>query len=74
MSIDLSLVPIEDLRQEIYQRSSTALIVTLKHEDAGDPVVEVNFHGGSVAATGLAETAKHFCIKRTFQGSEFDTP
>ena len=69
---DLSLVPMEDLRQEIYKRSNVALIVTLRDEDVGDPVVEVNFHGGSVVATGMAETARVFCIKRTFQGSEFE--
>ena len=69
--MDLSLVPIEELRKEIYRRSNTALIVTVRNEDAGEPVVEVNFNGGSVNATGLAETAKHFCIRRTFQGSEF---
>jgi len=61
---DLSLVPIEDLKAEIFKRSDIAIVAWVRFVDTGDPVIEVDFHGGNVSAVGLAETTKNLCLRK----------
>lgn len=61
---DLSLILIEDLKAEIFKRSDIAIIGWVRFVDNGDPVIEVDFHGGNVSAVGLAETVKSLCLRK----------
>ena len=65
---DLSLVPFEALRDEIYKRSEACLIVNSRSIDAGDPVIEVNFHGGCCTSIGLAQVAIDRLVKKASDG------
>ena len=62
--MDLSLIPIDDLKAEIFKRSDIAILAWVRFVDAGDPVIEVDFHGGNVSAVGLAETVKNLCMRK----------
>ena len=63
--MDLSLISIEDLANEIFNRCEDALIVTNRIEDNKEPIVWVRYKNGSSSACGLAEIAKEFCIRKT---------
>jgi len=67
--MDLSLVSTEDLATEIFKRCKSALVVTNRCEDAKESIVKVRYSDGSVEATGLAQIAVAFCIRKTLEGS-----
>ncbi len=67
---DLSLVPIEDLIDEIAKRCNGLLIVTDRSEDSGEPIIMTDFRGGNARAVGLARIAMKLCenkILKTFE-------
>jgi len=71
--MDLSLVPIENLIDEIAKRCHGLLIVTDRSEDHGDPIISIDFRGGNARAIGLAQVALECCknkIIKTIKESE----
>ena len=60
--IDLSLVPMEDIWDELKKRFDAVVLIDLKEYDSNREGAMVSFKGGKFACIGLTEYAKRKII------------
>jgi len=67
---DLSLVPLEDLKEAIYDRCDQCVMITKRNEDSGHPVIRCTSKTGSSDGVGLATVAQKWFLALTMMEDE----
>lgn len=68
--MDLSLVPMEEIWDEIKRRSDTVIMVELKSLDSEREAAQIAFKGGRYACLGLLQYASSRLIMESLHGEQ----